>query len=248
MRLTLWGIYQYDPTLFENVSLPEGLEKDYVIDEIMRRSGDLFTYYQVPAMLKSNITNWFLRNYDQFARMIAALLAEYNPIENYDRTEWSLHTPTEVVTTDHTGEDTNVTDHTGEDTSVTDYTGEDTREIGTTLGSTSTNSKSAFDSNTYSPYDQTTTSGGDSSTDTLTKGTTDTNTLTRGTTDTNTLTRGTTDTITNSGNHQFDSHIHGNIGVTTNQQMVEAEIELRRFDIYTDIARRFEKEFLIDIY
>lgn len=208
MRLTLWGIYQYDPTLFDNVTLPAGIDKGYVIDEIMRRSGDLFTYYQVPERLKMIITNWFNRNYDQFERMIAALMAEYDPIENYNRTEWSLHTPTETFTTNHTGEDT--------------------RDISTTLGSTSTNSRSAFDSSGYSPNEQTVTSGGDSSTDTFT--------------------RDTTDSTTNGGNHQFDSHIHGNIGVMTNQAMINEEIELRRFDIYTDIARRFEKEFLIDIY
>lgn len=208
MRLTLYGIYQYDPTLFDDVSLPEGLEKDFLIDEIMRRSGDLFTYYQVPPMLKKNITNWFLRNYNQFYRMITAITAEYNPIENYDRMENSTHVPKEVVTTKHTGNDT--------------------REIETELGSTSTNSRSAFDSSTYSPNDQTTTSGGDNSTDTFT--------------------RNTTDTVTNSGTHDFVSHIHGNIGVTTNAQMVSGELELRRFDIYTDIARRFEREFLINIY
>lgn len=208
MRLTLWGIYQYDNSLFDGFSLPEGLDKSFLIDEIMRRSGDLFTYYQVPAMLKQNITSWFLRNYDQFSRMAAAITAEYNPIENYDRTEESTHTPKEVVTTTHAGQDV--------------------RTIETKLGSTSTNSRSAFDSSTYSPNDQTTTSGGDSSTDKFEKGV--------------------SDTVTNSGTHDFKSHIHGNIGVTTNAKMVTEELELRRFDIYTDIARRFEREFLINIY
>ena len=208
MRLTLWGIYQYDPSLFDGFSLPEGLDKSFLIDEIMKRSGDLFTYYQVPEMLKRNITGWFLRNYDQFSRMAAAITAEYNPIENYDRTEESTHTPKEVVTTNHSEQDV--------------------RTIQTNLGSTNTSTRSAYDSPGYSPNEQTTTSGGDNSTDSFTKGV--------------------SDTVVNSGSHDFKSHIHGNIGVTTNAKMVSEEVELRHFDIYTDIARRFEREFLIDIY
>lgn len=212
MRLTLWGIYQYDPTLFDGFSLPEGLDKSFLIDEIMRRSGDLFTYYQVPEMLKINISGWFLRNYDQFSRMAAAITAEYNPIENYNRYETSTDIPKEVVTTSRSGNDT--------------------RTITTNLGSTSTNTneRSGFDSSAYSPNEKntTTTSGGDSSTDQNR--------------------HNTTDTTTSSGSHDYNSHIHGNIGVTTSAKMVTEEIELRRFDIYTDIARRFEREFLIDIY
>lgn len=236
MRLTLWGIFQYDPTLFDGFSLPEGLDKSFLIDEIMRRSGDLFTYYQVPGMLKQNITNWFLRNYDQFSRMAAAITAEYNPIENYDRTEESTHTPAEVITTTRGGSDTR--------TLNTTHGGTDSRSITTKLGSTSTttNERSAYDATGYSPNDKSTTgtSGGDSSTDTFKHGETENAT--------DTYTRNSTDTITNSGTHDFKSHIHGNIGVTTNAKMVSEEVELRRFDIYTDIARRFEREFLINIY
>ena len=50
------------------------------------------------------------------------------------------------------------------------------------------------------------------------------------------------------GKEDFTSHIHGNIGVTTNQQMIQSEIELRKFDIYVDIAMRFEHEFLVQVY
>ena len=42
--------------------------------------------------------------------------------------------------------------------------------------------------------------------------------------------------------------IHGNIGVTTNQQMIQSELELRKFDIYETIANMFEKEFIVRIY
>ena len=46
-----------------------------------------------------------------------------------------------------------------------------------------------------------------------------------------------------------DIRVHGNIGVTTSQQMIESELSLRaKYDIYKIIAREFEREFLVQIY
>ena len=86
-RLTLWGIYQYDKTLFVDIVLPEGIDKDNLISDIMRNSGDLYPYHQVPEYLKRNINYWFARRLFDFERMHEALRVEYSPIENYDRKE-----------------------------------------------------------------------------------------------------------------------------------------------------------------
>lgn len=40
----------------------------------------------------------------------------------------------------------------------------------------------------------------------------------------------------------------GNIGVTTNQQMVTSELELRTYDLYKEIAKELEAEFLCQVY
>ena len=228
MRITLYGWLQYDPTLFDDVTLPDTFDKQYMIDEIIMRSGDLFTYHQQPAFLKRNITNWFNRNYEQFLRMMDALLKEYNPIENYDRTEDTTTTPGVERTESHSGTDSE--DHTGTD-------GRNIKSYPTATRNTE-NQVSAYDSSVYSPKDKTiiTGSGYDESQDDFTHG--ESIDTTHGHTITNTVT----------GYDTFHSRIHGNIGVTTNAQMVTQELELRKFDIYTDIARRFEKEFLIQIY
>lgn len=39
--------------------------------------------------------------------------------------------------------------------------------------------------------------------------------------------------------------IHGNIGVTTNQQMIEAELEMRKTDLITNIVEEFVRMYLI---
>ena len=184
MRITLNGFYIYDPTLFNDALVPDNIERQYLIDKIIERDGDLFPYHQALPYLKRDITNWFNRNYAQFEKMMAALLADYNPIENYDRIE----------------------------------DGKDIRDIESNPGSTVTSESmvSAYDSGTYTPSDKSTTtgSGKDTSKDTF----------------------------------DHDLRVHGNIGVMTNQNMIEQELNLRKIDIYAEIARLFEKEFLIQVY
>ena len=316
MRITLYGFLNYDPTLFDDVVLPEDISKDDVINEIIRRSGDLFPYHQALPYLKTNITRWFNRNYTQFERMIGALMEEYSPIENYDRYQKDTTTPKEKVTEQHSGTDTNahtgtitdahtgtvtdshtgtvtdahtgtVTDaHTGTITDVHSGTdtdtnsGTDERTITSTPGVSDTTESqvSPYNATGYVPSEKTTIShtGYDQSVDSLVNGKStetaydstlerthlndDTRTYLNDDTrtylndDTRTylnddsLTHGEKVETTNSGSRDFESHIHGNIGVTSNVALITQELELRRFDIYTDIARRFEKEFLIQVY
>ena len=57
-RLTLAGMYKWDPTLFDQMVLPEGVNAQDMIQVIMERSGDLYPYYQVPPLLKVSIGRW----------------------------------------------------------------------------------------------------------------------------------------------------------------------------------------------
>lgn len=43
--------------------------------------------------------------------------------------------------------------------------------------------------------------------------------------------------------------IHGNVGVTTNQQMIESEITLRtRFNLLDHVCKQFEETFMVQVY
>lgn len=53
------------------------------------------------------------------------------------------------------------------------------------------------------------------------------------------------DTFDKLGLNQHDGRVHGNIGVTTTQQMIQSEIELDRFNIYDEIAIIFVREFCL---
>lgn len=259
-RLTLFGMYDYDPTLFDGLAMPARFNHDDVVNVILEKCGDLYPYYQVPSWLKNNMTVWARRMYHQFERMIDVLYEDYDPLENYNRIENSTDTPRETITTTHSGSDTEThsgTDtetHSGNDTET--HSGTDTNTINTTLGSTTTttNTKASFDSGAYQPLDQGTavTSGGDSSTETKVHGEIITDAHGHIVTDQHghvvTDQHGHVVTEVNTGDHLFASHIHGNIGVTTSQQMLEAELATREFDIYDKVAEIFAKEFMIRVY
>lgn len=204
-RITLWGWYQYDKTLFDDCNLPVGIDKESLINLLMERSGMLYTYTQQPKYLKLNITNWFNRKEAMFTKMYAALTSEYNPVENYDRHEEWADTPD--VSYYKSGGHTSTVEGT---TTTTD-----TREV------------SAYNTQGYSPDGKSTIEDGGRNTDTFTYQNESTH---------------------ESGTRSHTGRIHGNIGVTTNQQMITAELELRRFDIYEYIVKLFESDLLVQVY
>ena len=120
-RMTLYGMYQYDPTLFDGVVLPEGMDKTLMVNQIIRQSGDMFPYYQVPPQVKTAITEWFARRKDNFAKLWQGFTAEYNPIENYDRQEDSTETPNITHTLSNSGQDASTNEADVQGYNGTDY-------------------------------------------------------------------------------------------------------------------------------
>lgn len=220
-RITLYGMMMYDETLFDDIVLPEGLDKDILVAEIISKSGDLFPYYQVPPILKRNISYWFIRRKYDFEQMYKALTAKYNPIENYDRYE--------AVSRNYT--------NSGKDNTSRTYRNENTSTDTTTLGTKIITSEgvSAYNSNDYANRSKTdtTNSGSDKNINVANSQSSDDSTVNYGAV----------------RDESEDVHVHGNIGVTTNQQMIEAEEELRiKYDLYSMIVTLFEREFIVQIY
>ena len=103
-------------------------------------------------------------------------------------------------------------------------TSESSGSVNTTNSDTSELTKSAYDQSNYSPYEKTINDG--------TVGTTSTD-------ETGT-------TMSNDSEH--DGRIHGNIGVTTSQQMLQQELDLGYWNIYDKITQLFLQEFVIPVY
>ena len=203
-KLTLIGMNTFfqnvGADLFSELTLPEGLNKQTLTDNILLEGGEFETVYSDPNALRSFIGIWARREADTFQRWVDALAIEYAPLENYDRHEdW-----TDTLDSDGTSRTTGTND--------------------TSTSGTATTDVSAYDSTGYQPKDKVTTS------ETVDNDTTENN----------------TSTLDNTGHHA--GRIHGNIGVTTSQQMLESELDLGYWNIYSRITDMFLKEFCIMIY
>ena len=186
--------------LFQGLTLPEGLAKNTLTNNILLQGGEFEVLYSDPFFLQNAISIWADREADTFKRWVDALAIEYAPLENYDRHEdW-----TDTLDSDGTSRTTGTND--------------------TSTSGTVTTDVSAYDSTGYQPKEKVTTS------ETIDNDTTENN----------------TSTLDNEGVHT--GRIHGNIGVTTSQQMLEAELDLGYWNIYSRITDMFLKEFCIMIY
>ena len=235
-RITLWGFLQYDKTLFDGLDLPTGCDPEVLKDTIIMESGDLFPYYQHPGYLKANIRTWFRRMLPQFQKSFDALALEYVANENYDRYE---------DYSDTFNKESSDKRESGETTSQSDSrSGASERATESTTGSEGSqeDKTSAYDENDYQPSAYTERSN-------LEEGTTSEagSTSEEGTSEGSRSGSEEGSAKEDSTNHHI-GHLHGNIGVTTNATMIREELELRRYDIYLEIARQFEERFIVQVY
>lgn len=90
-KLTLRGIEtwcnQRESSIFDDIELPEGIDKDILLDTIFERSGEFEVLYPDPEYLTPATTHFFERHANTIARWLQAAEAEYDPISNYDRHE-----------------------------------------------------------------------------------------------------------------------------------------------------------------
>lgn len=86
-RMTLIGMYNYDSTLFDNVSLPEGYDKDTFINSLLLEHGEKCVMYTDVDFMKFSLGVVSRKWYHEFERIYTALNEEYNPLHNYDRHE-----------------------------------------------------------------------------------------------------------------------------------------------------------------
>lgn len=80
-------LYKYDNTLFDYFTVPDGMDKQNVIDSILLETAEMSVIYTAPIALKETIGIWSRKNFDVWNELYKTLHYEYNPIHNYDRTE-----------------------------------------------------------------------------------------------------------------------------------------------------------------
>ena len=255
--------------LFEGCTVPAPLDITNVINYIMLRCGLLTPVYSEPQVFKMMTKMWFDSNQWNFEHLIKIYLADYSPIENvYESDYWKeKNSGTDKFThgETHTLSGTDTLTH-GEKHTLS---GTDTLTHGekhTLSGSdtdydttTNTHTVSAYNSSGYQPdskdekggnlkttYGKTDTASGDDKTQ---YGKTDTASGDDKTQYGKTDTASGTDRTEHGHTIEYTRLRHGNIGVTTNNQLINQELEmLEKFNFYDWIAARFERDNMIQCY
>ena len=236
VRFSVLGLYRFDNTLFNSMHFPVGFseaEKQTVITNILADTAELETLYPDFTTMSVMIGAWSAIELPVWQRIYDASKLEYNPIENYNRTE--LETISDDKTETHSGKDS--TQHSGADSSTGSNSGTEAHS-GT---DTNTNSVTSYDSNSPMVHDinsllhgeSITTSGQGSSSTTYGRK--------------EELTHG--EKIVHEGDITRSSHISGNIGVTTSQQMIQQEIDIASaLNVCKIIVESFRERFCLLVY
>lgn len=107
--MNLYSLFSLHDDIFDEIRLPEGIDKTEVINTILDNNGIFpFRNHDYP-FCKKQINSFFNRWYDNFKRLNDVLTLEYDVIQNYDRTQEYTRTVTRDGTESETtsGTDTN---------------------------------------------------------------------------------------------------------------------------------------------
>ena len=143
VTLSVLGLYNADSGLFSEMQFPAGFtdeEKQTTVGNILTECAELEILITDPEALKEMIGLWSGMYVSVWTRIFTASKQQYNPIENYNRTE--------LETVETHGADT----HSGSDSTTSSANNTETNS-GT---DTATNSMVAYDSNSLLTHDQNT--------------------------------------------------------------------------------------------
>lgn len=216
----LLDLLYYDDTIMDNFTVPDGIDRQLALDTIYQRCGLTPLYHPDPAWLKFYIGRWCSKNVKTWEELYKTTIQDYNPIYNYDRTEETTDTRSG---TRKLSEDTSSNTKQNGDTSVTD-----------TSSDNSEHTISADNSDTYEPGYK------DASSRQDTQSSESSNRVDV------TGDRAVDETTGETYSHKLRAY--GNIGVTTTQEMLEAQRTLVRYNVYNEIADSFKEEFCLYIY
>lgn len=227
--------------ILAGVYVPAPLQEETLKSQIMFRCGLLDPVYSEPEIMQAAITQFFKREQWNITHLVNIILAEYSPIENTDRyseketTQGGTRNVSTSGSDTHSGNDERNITNSGMDQTDTRHTGDDI----------TTNTVSAFNSSSYQPDNRSDLQYGHIENEALIHGHRIDDDLTYG----HKIDRTGSTNETTTGSDKYVEHTHGNIGVTTNQEMIGQELQLlRHFDVYDWIAAKLENELFIQIY
>ncbi len=216
----LIGMYNYDNTVLDLMMVPDELDRQTLIDNLLMESAEMELLYNNVGFLKQAIGSWSKKNIDIWNRLYETTQYEYNPIWNKDG-----HI-TDTETRDLAG--TNY--HTDNLDRTDNLEDKETRDLDDDV----LNSVYGFNASTEAPADKVHTDY--NGTDTFNHtGTQDIDrTYDENTTDTGTVT------------HEITEQ--GNIGVTSTQSLIKEQRDVVAFNVMDVIIKDFIQRFCLAVY
>lgn len=111
MWLSIRGIYEYDPTVFDGFESPtytdennniHTLNSDDVINNILLQCAELEVIYPEPTTMKLAIGVWSAANQRSWNKLYKSMFLEYNPMWNVDANETETETNQRDINRQHT--------------------------------------------------------------------------------------------------------------------------------------------------
>ena len=271
-KMTLIGMYNWDDTIFSELLLPTGIDKDLFINSLLLQGGEFEVLYPDPRFMKNAIKIWGMKWFRTFSEWYKGTQAEWNPIYNYDRYEDARDDGYRNYSSTNTADYTDKRTAALQDKHVTDLKEDNTVDLQdkNTFGNTDTTSQikksetehqvAAYDSATYQESSKDIIDNGDSKVDhTGTVTVNKTGSESAETKGTDTMDHTGTDTMNHSGTlsdiegqdnntNVRKAHMYGNIGVTTSAAMLKEFYDIAQWNLYEHMSDVFTSELLIPVY
>lgn len=232
--INLNAMTNLNPHLLDGFKLPFNTseERSDFIESLVLETITLSVTITEPSILERAITVWSKRRINVWTKLYKTLLVRYNIISNYDRTEEWVDRRDGRSIRKTIGRSENAGEYSDNSTNkgtVTDNGGNNTLTSvwGFNESAMVPSENVKVDSNNTQTTDMGTNGNGNtSSTDMV-------------------------DSTDHSNDVDFSAHkgrMYGNIGITSNQEMLRQEREIALFDIFEFIINDFKNEFCLMIY
>jgi hypothetical protein len=87
IKMTLVGLYAYMPTIFDDLQIPEGMDRERLQYELLEQAGEFGLLYPDGDFMAAMIKVWSTNELPIWQKLYDTTQLDYNPIENYDRME-----------------------------------------------------------------------------------------------------------------------------------------------------------------
>ena len=222
-KLTLIGLHNYSKgAIWGDIDdyIPVGVNKEVMINEILKEDGEFCVIYPDPEFLRIQIKMFFMKYQQMFTKWINVLNEEYDPLFNVD------------VKTSNTEHGVNE---------------EDSASSGQVAGTRSSNGSGSSSGNSGNTH---TKAAYDASTLQATEGDSGSTSLSTSENASESSSSSNSESMTASQEHSIERNEwkRGNYGTTMSQEHLLAEFNARRFNIYNQIADIFAGEFCVTLY